>query len=272
MISLDHRARHAYNVMASAYDEFTENHDFDLWLGNLVPVLEQIGVPSRQLLDVACGTGKSFLPMLQRGWSVSACDISPEMVSIAARKVRPIDSVELAVADMRKLPLLGQFGVVWCLTDAINYLLTGDELEQAIAAMSRNIQPDGLLVFDVNTLLAFRTFFAEETVVTKGGRRLIWRGHGSTSACPQSISEATFLVEDPTATDASAVMAPATHRQRHFPQQQILAALDRSGLEIVAVFGIHYDAVLQQPLDEEDHTKAVYVARRIRRRPSSPRV
>lgn len=263
MVRLDQRAQHAYSEMAFVYDEFTKNHDFNLWLGNLVPALEQVGVPSRRLLDVACGTGKSFLPMLRRGWSVSACDISPEMVSVAKGKVQPNESVELAVADMRKLPLLGQFGVVWCLTDAINYLLTGDELEQAIGAMSRNLQPNGLLVFDVNTILAFRTFFAEETVVTTDDRRLIWRGHGSTSACPGSIGEATFLVEDRTSANASTMVASAIHRQRHFPREQILPALDHAGLETVAVFGIHYDAVLQQPLDEEDHTKAVYVARRV---------
>lgn len=265
MTNRDQEARRAYDAMAVVYDDFTDNHDFDLWLGNLVPALERAGVPSLRLLDVACGTGKSFLPMLRRGWSVTACDISPRMIAIAEEKVAPNAPVRLEVADMRELPLFGQFGLAWCLTDAINYLLTQEELEETIKAVSRNLQPNGLLAFDVNTLRAYRTFFAEETVVTKGQWKLIWQGCGSTVAGPGAISEATFTVEPIGATAGveSGPALPMIHRQRHFPQAQILAALESAELEAVETFGIHYDAVLQQPLDEVDHTKAVYIARRV---------
>jgi hypothetical protein len=37
-----------------------------------------------------------------------------------------------------------------------------------------------------------------------------------------------------------------------------------AGLELVAGFGHGYDAVLEQPLDESVHTKAVYLSRRPR--------
>ena len=40
----------------------------------------------RRLLDVACGTGRSFLPMLERGYDVTACDISPAMAARAREK------------------------------------------------------------------------------------------------------------------------------------------------------------------------------------------
>ena len=51
------------------------------------------------------------------------------------------------------------------------------------------------------------------------------------------------------------------HRQRHFPEAEVLAALESAGLECLEVFGHGEDAVLQQPLDDEVHTKAVYIAR-----------
>ena len=77
---------------------------------------------------------------------------------------------------MRDLPDFGEFDLVWCLDDAVNYLLDGEELEQALSGMRRNLGPSGLLMFDVNTLEAYRTFFAEEVVVERDGRRMIWRG------------------------------------------------------------------------------------------------
>src|SRR6476659_3724746 len=42
----------AYEAIAPAYDDFTAHHDYDLWLGELLPKLEKHGIPGRRLLDV----------------------------------------------------------------------------------------------------------------------------------------------------------------------------------------------------------------------------
>lgn len=247
----------AYDAFAPVYDDFTAHHDYELWLGNLLPKLERHGLAGRRLLDVGCGTGKSFLPMLERGWQVSACDISAAMVELARAKVG--DRVELSVADMRELPSFGEFDLVWCLDDAVNYLLDGEELERSLRGMQRNLAADGLLMFDLNTISAYRTFFAEEVVVERDGRRLIWRGQARPDVAPGSICEALFEVES--TADEPAIPAQL-HRQRHFPEAEVLTALQNAGLECLDVYGHHYDAVPKQPLDELGHTKAVYIARR----------
>jgi hypothetical protein len=54
----------------------------------------------------------------------------------------------------------------------------------------------------------------------------------------------------------------AIHRQRHFTEAEVLAALGRAGLECLDVYGHGLDGVPKQPLDIEHHTKAVYIARR----------
>src|SRR5215204_5789334 len=140
-----------YQAMAPVYDDFTAHHDYDGWLADLLKILEGHGLTGRRLLDVACGTGKSFLPMLPRGWQVTGCDLSPAMVARAREKVGA--SVELSVADMRELPRLGEFDLVWTLDDAINYLLSVDELEAALRGMRDNLAATGLLMFDVNEIL-----------------------------------------------------------------------------------------------------------------------
>jgi ubiquinone/menaquinone biosynthesis C-methylase UbiE len=80
-------AKATYEAMASIYDLFTAHYDDELWIGELVSALERNGLRGERLLDVACGTGKSFLPMLDRGWEVTACDISPAMLARARAKV-----------------------------------------------------------------------------------------------------------------------------------------------------------------------------------------
>lgn len=248
----------AYEGMAPVYDEFTAHHDYELWLGNLMPKLEKHGIPGHRLLDVACGTGKSFIPLLERDWEVTACDISPAMVAIAREKVG--ERAKLSVADMRDLPVLGEFDVVFCLDDAVNYLLSVEELEDALRGMRRNLGGGGLLMFDVNTLESYRTFFAEEVVLERDGKRLIWKGLSSPDAPPGSIAEASFEVEL-LEESAGPPIPPVLHRERHFPEAEVRAALERAGLECLDVYGHHHDAIPHQPLDEVEHAKGVYIAR-----------
>jgi SAM-dependent methyltransferase len=251
----------AYDAIAPVYDEFTANHDYELWIGSLWPKIEAHGIHGRRLLDVACGTGRSFIPLLEKGWAVTACDVSAAMVEVAREKVG--GTVELAVADMRELPVFGEFDLVWCLDDAVNYLLTQEELERALAAMGRNLAPQGLLVFDLDTLASYRTFFAEEVVVERNGRRMIWRGLASPDQAPGTISEARFEVE-PLEPGSAEPIAPEVHRERHFPEPEVLAAFEAAGLECLDVFGHDHSVIPEQPLDETRHTKAVYIARAAR--------
>jgi len=248
----------AYEAIAPVYDDFTAHHDYELWLGNLLPELERHGLRGRRLLDVACGTGKSFIPMLERGWEVTASDISAAMVEIARGKVG--DAAALSVADMRDLPTFGAFDMVWSLDDAVNYLLSTEELEAALGGMRRNLAPGGLLMFDVNTLNTYRTFFGEEVVVERDGRRLVWKGRSTPDAAPGAISEASFEVL-PAAGEEGPGIPPEMHRQRHFPEAEVLAGLESAGLECLEVFGHGEDAVLKRPLRDEVHSKAVYIAR-----------
>lgn len=251
----------AYEAIAPAYDDFTAHHDYDLWLGELLPKLEKHGIPGKRLLDVGCGTGKSFIPMLEKGWEVTACDISPAMVAIAREKVG--ERAAISVADMRELPTFGEFDLVWCLDDAVNYLLGGEELEQALSGMRRNLAPGGLLMFDVNTIEAYRGFFAEEVVVERHGRRMIWKGRSTPDAEPGTIAEASFEVE-PLEPSAGPPIPPELHRERHFPESEVRAALAAAGLECLDVYGHHEDGIPKQPFDEAAHTKGVYIARAAR--------
>lgn len=250
-------AERAYEAMAPIYDDFTAHHDYELWLGNLLPKLRHHGLSGRRLLDVGCGTGKSFLPMLERGWEVTACDISPSMLELARAKAG--GGARLSVADMRELPVFGEFDLVWSLDDAVNYLLSGEELRQALSGMRANLAPDGLLMFDANVLNAYRTFFAEEQRIQRGGRQLVWRGQASADTPAGAISEARLEVEQ---SEDGVEVETHVHRQRHFPETAVRESLAAAGLECLDVYGHGFDAVPKQPVDELVHSKAVYIARR----------
>src|SRR5215207_9538088 len=105
-------SQHTYDVLAPAYDVLTAGHAHGAWLREIEHLALDHGLRGRRLLDVACGTGKSFEPLLQEGYSVTACDVSPGMVAHARRRAG--GHARVLVADMRRLPVLGAFDLVTC--------------------------------------------------------------------------------------------------------------------------------------------------------------
>src|SRR3954463_1126468 len=171
-LALESDAARAYAVLAPAYDLLTAEYAYGPWLAAIERLAWSHGLAGRRLLDVGCGTGKSFLPLLERGFAVTACDISPEMVAEARRKAQ--GRADIRVADMRRLPVLGEFDLVTCLDDAVNHLLGPEELAGAFEGLRANLAPGGLLVFDVNTLAAYRN--VPDAVVEDERRLVRWRG------------------------------------------------------------------------------------------------
>lgn len=245
--------------MAPLYDDFTAHHEYEFWTGQLLAVLEREGLGGHRLLDVGCGTGKSFLPMLPRGWQAVGCDVSASMLDLARQKVG--DAVRLEIADMRELPRFGEFDLVWALDDAINYLLSTEELEAALRGMRSNLAPSGLLLFDVNELLVYG-FYAEGVEVERDGRRFVFQGNATGLVKPGSISEFSCFEKRPRGEGrATEHRNVSVHRQRHFTEVEVLAAIDRAGLTCLNVYGHGTDGIPRQPLDGTVHTKGIYVAR-----------
>jgi SAM-dependent methyltransferase len=254
----ERHAEVAYEAIAPVYDDFTAHHNYRLWVGTLLELGAAHGLKGDTVLDVACGTGKSFLPMIEHGWKVTACDISASMAELARAKAGP--DVRIEVADMRELPVYGSFDLVCCLDDAMNYLHSQAEVEATLRGLVANLAPEGILIFDSNSLAVYNGFFAEHVEVEANGRRMIWDGRTGGTMGAGEIAEAVFEVE-PLEPGTGPTIAPEVHRQRHHPEPEIRAAIDAAGLELCAVYGHHFDGVPHQPMDEAQHTKAIWVAR-----------
>jgi len=254
--TLDNDARTAYDALAPAYDALTAEYPYALWLGRLVALAREHGLRGTRALDLACGTGSSFLPLLELGFCVTAADVSPAMCAAARRKP---GGVAVHEADLRDLPPLGSFDLVTCIDDSVNYLLAIDEVTAAFRGVAGQLAPEGLLVFDVNTLRTHRETFSETWTSDTGDHVILWQGTGSADLDPGEITQAT--VDTFSAVGTSWSRTTAEHRQRNHPVGELLDALADAGLEAVAVHGQHPGAVLEAHVDELVHTKIVVVAR-----------
>jgi SAM-dependent methyltransferase len=242
----------AFAAFAQFYDAYTAHPDYAGWVRGLVRLA---GAPGRRALDLGCGTGNSTLPLLELGYSVLGCDASPAMLEPARTKVG--GRARFVVQDAAALPRLGEFDLVLCANDVVNYLLTGAEARAMLRGVRANLAPGGVLVFDANTLGTFRTTFATAHEREAGGLSFTWSGLGSPDAAPGATASAEITVAR-----GAVVLDTSLHTQRHHPHGELVSALRDAGLELVAVLGQHADGRRDLDVDETRHLKAVYVARR----------
>ena len=253
----DH-ARRAYDALGDAYRVLISGADHERWVAVLERLALDAGLRGRRLLDVACGSGESFRPFLARGYSVTACDISPRMAALAADP-----RAEVLVHDMRSLPKLGDFHLATCLNDAINYLTEPGELEAALRGIARNLATGGILVFDANSVRTMRETFGGLFAWPEPDRVVVWRGTPASRDAGEG-DRVTAEVEVLTRDDGGWQRAVSVHAQRHHPERVVRRAIAAAGLRLVRLGGMPPGVeVRADGFDELQDLKAVYVAKRV---------
>jgi SAM-dependent methyltransferase len=243
-------AQGAYDAFARAYDTYTADYEYDRWIAKVLGIAGELGMPGREVLDAACGTANSTLPLIARGLDVSACDLSPAMVAEARRKLP--DRRRVGVADMRELGLEER------------------DLSAGLAGLARSLRPGGLLVFDVNTLGTLRAAYSGVHDYEAGDWRFRWTGHSSPTAPSGCVASGTLTIDQRRRMGRRwswRRASRALHRQAHHDRQRLHDALEASRMEVLAVFGQSPGVVLEPELFEDVHTKALIFARRRRRHP-----
>lgn len=246
-----------YDPLAPHYDQFTAHHDYDAWMGVLLPELRRFGLSGTRMLDVGSGTGKSLAPMLDRGWEVTACDRSAGMLEQLREKFD--DRVAVAMADATQLPRLGEFDLVLSLGDVLNYVAADGPLDGFLRGIRANLAPGGLTLIDMSTLATYRGIYATTFDTEVDGHTLRWVGQADTTTGAGETIATTIEILDQSRRPGT----PSVHRHRHVPETEMRASLESAGLECLDIFGHDLAGVIGRPLDESRHTKAICIARRL---------
>jgi SAM-dependent methyltransferase len=255
-------ASDAYDRYAPVYDEANAQNNYEMWVGEtILPELEKRGLQKGWALDIGCGTGRAFDPLLARDWQIVGCDVSAGMLAEAERKYG--SEVQLLHLDARSVPPIspspgvaaGQaFQLVLLLNDVVNYMTEDGDLEQAFAGVKANLSPsNGLAVFDVNTFMMLRDSFAPGRHEAMSARGWEWFGVGDEPQ-PGGVYEARLSGRD---------IESSVHRQRHWTDEQIRTALEVNGLRCLAALGMSEEGnriLLSDAPDEERDYKVVYIA------------
>ncbi len=249
----------AYQRMAPFYDGFTAANNYERWLACIEGLALAHGIEGRRVLDVGCGTGKSFMPLLERGWEITACDLSPAMVQIARQRLPAGSAARVLVADMRDLPDLGEFDLVTCMDDAIDYLLEPDDLIAAFRNVARLLAPTGVYAFDTNSLGAYQAGMSREFAREDTEAFYVWRGLGPSDFPPEGLASARIEVFARTG-HHEWTRSSSQHVQRHHSIATVETALEQAGLRCTQVLGQTRGVCLHAHPDEQLHAKLLFVA------------
>lgn len=185
--------------------------------------------PGSRILDVPCGSGRHSLALAARGHRVTGLDISAEAVGHARRAAAGAGlDVELAVADMRRIPQGRVFDAAVCMGNSFGYLdLAGTR--EFLAALAGAVRPGGGLVIDFNA--------AAETVLPgyRGEPRTMVAGPVTMAATTEyDVVRSRLLSHYRFSRGAEAVELTAVHHV--YTCAQLVALLTDAGFGDVELF------------------------------------
>ncbi len=154
-----------YSVFAKYYDSLTANIDYRKRAEYFHEIIQKFRRTNGNiLLDLACGTGSISEEMARLGYDVIGVDYSDEMLGIALEKKFDNNSnIQYLCQDMRKLDMFGSMDVTVCALDSINHLASLGDVKKVFQNVALFSEPDGLFIFDVNTLYKHRKILANNT-------------------------------------------------------------------------------------------------------------
>lgn len=75
-----------YSALASVYDEFMDDIDYEKWSDFIEDILKAYNIDNGLVLDLGCGTGRLTELLSDKGYDMTGVDGSQEMLQQALQK------------------------------------------------------------------------------------------------------------------------------------------------------------------------------------------
>jgi ubiquinone/menaquinone biosynthesis C-methylase UbiE len=243
----------SFSSIAPYYDALMATVPYARWadyVSQLAALSGRLIRPGSRLLDLATGTGSVALEFAERSCTVVGIDLSEPMLMEARRKAAERGlQVEFICSDLARFEVSEVFDHAVCLYDSFNYLTDPDDLKRAFANISSALAPDGLLIFDVNTVHALEAELFTQTSFDDAPVKYRWVSKYDPKT---RTSQITMHFEIPAAKEQFSIV----HEQRAYTESELRAFLHHAGFADIKTYSA-YRVVPPTPLSD----RAFYVAR-----------
>ena len=223
------------NTLANTYDLLNDGIDHVAWADFIEECVKRFSdIEVSEICETACGTGIMACELARRGYSVTASDISEDMLSMAENRSRNEDlSVRFVVQDMRYTKMYSKKDLILCLLDSMNYLTHREDIKSALESACENLHDGGLFIFDMNSKYKFENIYADNAYVLESdGVYCGWQNfyNPNTKICDFYLS--IFTEND----DGSYTRSDENQREKMYTVRQITKLIDESGFELCGIF------------------------------------
>lgn len=148
----------SFKDYAEYYDLIYKDKDYE----KEVDFLEEIFGENKpkKILEVGCGTGSYTKILLERGYEVTAVDISENMLKIASEKC----ACKFIKGDIRSVSINDKFDACIAMFAVMGYITKNSDIIKALNNIRRYLKPTGVFVFDAWNGLAVMRLLPEQRI------------------------------------------------------------------------------------------------------------
>jgi len=132
-------------VMVDFFDKYASDNEYDARADQVVKIIRSQNPKAKNVLELACGTGRFTKRLADAGFVVTATDISQDEVEKAQSKGI---NATFSVADMSKLDSDREYDVIGCFWESFRYLSDFDACQDTIGRVFRALRAKGLFFVD----------------------------------------------------------------------------------------------------------------------------
>lgn len=187
------------------------------------------------ILEPMCGTGRYLIPLLEKGFSVTGFDSSPDMLNVCRKKSKELGlTTSLLEATFGTFPLQSTYNLIFIPSGSFGHLIHSDDISQALKFIVDRLNSGGKFIFEVETL---------KTIREPQG---VWRGRWVTKADGSKIVLNILSQFDPATRvetglfryelweeNAISRTEVEVYHVRHYEAAEIEQLLNQNGLKVI---------------------------------------
>ena len=222
----------AYTILAQGYDRLTADVDYEKWADYVERHFGRSKRPVRSVAELGCGTGSLTKLLAERGYRLTAVDLSPDMLSLADQKCEGL-GVRFLCQDMAKLTLPEPVDAVISCLDSVNYVTRPAALRRTFRRVYSGLKSGGLFLFDVKTPAALEGADGQTYLDEDDDLFCVWRADYSPRrrVCAYGLD---LFVRRP---DGSWDRGGEYHEEYAYTTKELNGFLREAGFQTIKIYG-----------------------------------